>query len=74
VAGDEALLSVVPATVIDRLSGRADGHGEVPRRLARPVLGYVLRRMERELRIQREELVARDQYLAESLAFAARQT
>jgi preprotein translocase subunit SecA len=70
---DEAFMSVMPAVMTATLASRADGRGEIRGRLAAAAVNHALRMLEREQRIQREELVARDLYLTDSLAFAARQ-
>jgi len=70
---DEAVVALLPGAVLDWLLRRASGDGELAPVLAEPLARYLVAAMHREQRILREELLSRDSYLTDSLAFSGRQ-
>jgi len=70
---DEMVDTLTPGVLADWLRRRTGTTGELPAMPARWLARWLQAGMHREQRIQREELLSRDVYLAASLAFSGRQ-
>ena len=69
---DEAVKSLLPAALATWVRRRIDGHDEVSIQWSHWLTRYIQAAMEREQRLLREELMSRDAYLGDLMAFSGR--